>query len=405
VGSQPLFNPNPDAQRQPPGTPPAPNVDFISSGLEQPSVWKANLAFETELPALPVVGRLTVGAEWLHTKVNSGIFYRHLNLGGATRTGTDGRQLFWTRQAYDQTCWSGSNLTSTGTTCTGARDRALSNSGFGRNVLLADKTDQGGGDVITLSLSQPTNAAGLAWTLAYTRTTAREVSPLTSSTSSSNWGNRNIFNPNEEVLQNSNFLTKDRVSASVSFARAFVGKHRTTVGLFYEGRRGKPYSWTYINDLNGDGVSGNDLMYVPSGPGSNEVVFRGGAAEEARFWDIVNAYSALSSAKGGTVGRNNQFAGWVNNFDMRISQELPGFVKSHKASLTFDILNVGNLLNKRWGRIDEIGFPSNRSFVNYNGLDAQGRYVYSLGSLEDLTTRQATGESQWALQITLRYQF
>jgi hypothetical protein len=27
------------------------------------------------------------------------------------------------------------------------------------------------------------------------------------------------------------------------------------VGVFYEGRRGKPYSWTYINDLNGDGMA------------------------------------------------------------------------------------------------------------------------------------------------------
>jgi hypothetical protein len=399
------FNPNANTQTAPAGQTAA-NIDFISSGLEQPSVWKANLAFETELPALPVVGRLTVGAEWLHTKVNSSLYYRHLNLGANTRTGSDGRQLFWTRQAYDQACWSGSNLTSTGATCTGARDRALSNASFGRNVLIADKTEKGGGDVITLSVGQPANAAGVAWSLAYTRTTAKEMSPLTSSTSASNWSNRNIFNPNEEVLQNSNYLTKDRISASLSFARNLLSsKHRTTLGVFYEGRRGKPYSWTYINDLNGDGISGNDLMYIPSAPGSNEVVFRGGAAEEARFWDTVNAYSALSSAKGGVVGRNNQFAGWVNNFDVRFSQELPGFMKNHKATFTFDILNFGNLLNKRWGRIDEIGFPSNRSFVNYNGLDAQGRYIYSLGSLEDLTTRQATGESQWALQITLRYQF
>ena len=32
------------------GAGPAANVDFLSPGLEQPSVWKANLAFDTELP-------------------------------------------------------------------------------------------------------------------------------------------------------------------------------------------------------------------------------------------------------------------------------------------------------------------------------------------------------------------
>ena len=105
------------------------------------------------------------------------------------------------------------------------------------------------------------------------------------------------------------------------------------------------------------------------------------------------------------MGRNNNYAPWVNNFDVRLSQELPGFMKDHKVSFTLDILNFGNLLNKKWGHIDEIGFPSNRSFVNYNGLDANGKYIYSLGSTEDLVRRQASGESQWAVQATLRYAF
>jgi len=146
-------------------------------------------------------------------------------------------------------------------------------------------------------------------------------------------------------------------------------------------------------------------MYIPSAQGSGEVVFRGGAAEEQRFWDVVNGNPALASAKGGLVGRNNTFAPWVNNFDVRFSQELPGFAKGHKTTFVLDFLNFGNLLNKKWGRIDEIGFPSNRSFVNYTGLDANGKYVYSLGSTEDLVTRQASGESQWAVQATLRYEF
>jgi hypothetical protein len=82
----------------------------------------------------------------------------------------------------------------------------------------------------------------------------------------------------------------------------------------------------------------------------------------------------------------------------------------HKASISFDIFNFGNLLNKRWGRIDEVGFSGGggqrRTFVNYNGIDEQGRYIYSVQTdASDFTTRQARGESQWAVQATLRYQF
>ena len=273
-----------------------------------------------------------------------------------------------------------------------------------RTEQLARETGLGGGDALTLSIGKP-SSAGFGWNLAYTMTNAKEVSPLTSSVSNSNWLNRNIFNPNEVVLQNSNYLVTDRISGNMTWAKAFVGSYKTSVGVFYEGRRGKPYSWTYLNDLNGDGVFGNDLMYIPKGPGSGEVVFRGGAAEEARFWEIVEANPALRNAKGGVVGRNNEFAPWVNNFDVRFSQQLPGFTGKQRATITLDILNFGNLLNKKWGRIEEIGFPSNRSFVNYAGLDPSGKYIYSLGSTESLITRQVSGESQWAAQLTLRYQF
>ena len=398
------FNPDPTKQPSLTGTPPAANVDFLSPGLEQPSVWKTNLALDAELPALPVLGKLVAGAEVLITKTRSGITYEHLNLGDPTRTGPDGRQLFYTAQGYNPACWTATGGSLSTGACTGFRNKALSNASF-NNVLLARETSLGGGEAVTLSIGKPVAGLGFGWSLAYTATQAKEVSPLTSSVSNSNWLNRNIFNPNEAVLQNSNYLIKDRISGSMTWARAFVGSYKTTVGVFYEGRRGKPYSWTYINDMNGDGVFGNDLMYIPSAPGSGEVEFRGGAAEETRFWDIVNANPALAAAKGGVVGRNNQFAPWVNNFDVRLSQELPAWTKQHRASISFDILNFGNLLNKKWGRIDEIAFPSNRSFVNYAGINAAGKYVYSLGTTEDFVTRQAAGESQWAVQITLKYAF
>jgi hypothetical protein len=402
-GSPLVFSPNPATQPGLTGTPPAANVDFLSPGLEQPSVWKANLALDADLRGVPLLGDVVVGVEWLGTRTQSAIFYQHLNLGAPTRTGPDGRQLFYNNQAYNPACWTGGSSPLTSGACSGLSSRALRNTAF-NNVLLARETSLGGGDALTLSMGKQA-AGGWAWNVAYTYTQATEVSPLTSSVSNSNWQNRNVFNPNEEVLQNSNYLTKGRVNANVTWSRMLWSGRRTSVGLFYEGRSGKPYSWTYINDLNGDGITGNDLMYIPKAPGSGEVVFRGGAAEEARFWSVVDASPQLTAARGGVVGRNDAFASWVNSFDLRFSQELPGILKGHKGVFTLDFLNVGNLLNPKWGRIDEIGFPSNRSFVNYNGMDASGRYIYSLGTTERLVTRQASGESQWAVQMSLRYEF
>ena len=400
-----IFSPNPDSQPAL-GTNPAPNVDFLSDNLHQPSVWKANLAFDTELPWFG----LNAGAEWVHTKVKSALYYQSLNLGTVVRRGTDGRELYYNANGYNTNCWTAAGVTAaTAAGCGGTpASRSLSNSAFG-NVTLASGTKKGGGDSLTVSLSQQP-WRDFNWSLAYTYSTAKEVSPLTSSVALSNFNARSVFNPNEEVAANSAYLVKDRFSGAMTWSRAFISTYRTSVGLFYEGRRGKPYSWTYNNDLNGDGVAGNDLMYIPSGPGSGEVVFAGGAAEEARFWDYVSKHKELSGARGSVVSRNGSYSPWVNTFDLRLSQEVPGFMRGHKGVFTLDFLNIGNMINKRWGRTDEVAFQSQggaaRSFVNYKGLDANGRYIYSMMSVpEDLVTRQTKGESQWAVQVTLKYEF
>lgn len=406
-----VFSANPDAQPASfAGTPPAANVDFLDPSLRQPSIWKANLAFDHELPWFGIV----FGAEYLYTKNKDAIFYQHLNLGGPTRRGTDGRELYYTPQAYNPLCWSstGSRITS-GPDCTGLRSRALSNAAY-NNVLVAKKTDQGRGNLATVSLSRPMSK-GLAWSLSYTHTDATEVSPLTSSVANSNWAGRSAFNPNEEVASNSSYLVKNRVNASMSWQHRFFKNYATRVGMFYEGRKGKPYSWTIANDLNGDDLAGNDLMYIPKALGSGDVIFYGDTAtskvNEEKFWSIVNSYAELKAAAGGVVRRNSSFAPWTNSIDMRIGQEIPGLFAGHKGVLTLDFFNVGNLLNKKWGRIEEVLFQSAggqaRSFVDFAGLDpATGKYIYQVRpSVEEITVRQTKGESQWAIQATVKYEF
>jgi hypothetical protein len=411
-----LYTPNVDAQVGTlPGTTPAANVDFIDPSLKQPSIWKMNLAFDTELPWYGIV----FGAEYLHLKNKDSIYYKQLNLGKATGTAKDGREMYWntnnatntTRGGYDPLCFNAAGGTVSSNGC-GVSAKDLRNRDY-NNVLVATRTDQGKGNLVTLSLSRPM-MKGIAWSIAGTKTRATEVSPLTSSTSSSNFSGRSVFNPNEEVASNSSYLVKDRINASFSMQKKFFGNLNTRFGVFAEHRSGKPYSWTINNDLNGDGLNGNDLMYIPSAFGSGEVVFAGDTAtskvNETKFWSIVDANPALKKAAGRVIGRNTDFAPWANSFDMKISQELPGLFSKNKAVFSLDFLNVGNMLNKKWGRIDEVGFQGNggtaRSFVDYGGLDASGKYVYIVRSqVENLNTRQAKGESQWAVQATFKYEF
>ena len=393
------------------GAAPAANVDFLQPGLDQPSVWKANLAFEHELPWAGIVASV----EYLQTWVQTGIYYQHLNLGAPTRiSATDGRQMFYTTTGYNPACWTpAGGRTTTGTVCgVDNRTRALNNPGF-NDVLVANKTHEGGGRLATVSFSGRV-LKDWNWSLSYTYNEAKEVSGLTSSVSNSNWRGRSVLNPNENVASNSDYLVKDRFGATLGWERAFFKGYKTRFGMFYEGRTGKPYSWTFANDANGDGIGGNDLMYIPSAPGSGEVIFLESSTtdktNENRFWDFVRANPGLLKNAGGVTKRNENFSPWTNNIDVRISQELPSFFKGHKAVFALDILNFGNLLNKKWGRIDEVAFNAfgglPRQFVNFVGLDPSGKYIYSVPTaVQDFTTKQNRGESQWAMQATFRYEF
>lgn len=371
------------------------SIDFIDPELGQPSVWKANLAFDHELPWWGVVG----AAELVLTSVKEGIYYQHLNLGNATGIGQDGRLMYWNANGYDPANWtaSGNNPSDAG-----VRNRSGAVSAFS-DAIIARPTSKGESQQLTLSLNKPFNNGQWSWMAAYTYTNANEVSPLTSSTSGSQWGNLNTFNPNEEVSARSSYEIRDRFSAAISWKHAFFGNYNTTVSTFFESRSGRPYSYTFDNDANGDSRSGNDLLYIPSAPG--DVLF-GSPAEEAAFWEFVNGNEYLSQHRGQVAERNGATSPWVNQFDVRVSQELPGFMSGHKSEIWLDILNIGNMLNKDWGQIEEVAFPGNRGVVEYGGIDAAtGKYVYRFNNPDQLRIYDDRGISRWALQVGFRYKF
>jgi len=372
-------------------------VNLMDKDFEQPSVWKANLAFDTELPWHGIVA----SAELLYTKVNKGLHYERLDLGTATYTaGPDGRSLYWTNPYTRTGTRNGSNA--------GVADLADTIPGYENvtgwasdGVLLLTNTDNGRSAQFTAGLSKPL-VDTWGWSLNYTYTNATEVNPLTSSRAISNWSNKAVFDPNSDEAATSNYEIRDRITGSVQFRKAFFGDYSTIFSVFYEGRSGAPHSWRFRNDMNGDGYT-NDLLYVPEAAG--DVIFTGGAAMEAAFFQWVTE-NGLDRYRGGVVERNGLRNPWVNQFDLRISQELPGFFKGHKSELWLDVMNVGNLINKDWGRIQYNSPYGDRVAVDFQGVDAAtGKYVYTFNPAQTTAPAWTDWESRWSLQLGFRYKF
>jgi hypothetical protein len=389
------------------GAAPRATVNLLDDGFKTPTVWKANLAFESELPWYGLVG----GAELLLTDTKDGIFYENLNLGSPNNNAAgrlpDGRYHYWQNPVPG-------NFTSTAGTPAASAGRRYNEAANFIDVLLLRNTNKGKAQNLTLSLEKPMEE-NWGGKLAYTFGRASEPNPGFEARAITNWSQNPIVNANEENDSPSNFEIRDRLTLSFNYRHAFFEGLYTKMGLFGEGRSGRNFSYVFANDANGDNANANnDLFYVPLD--RNDVGFRditGGLTAQQQadlFWAYIDGNEYLSSRRGQTVGRNATRNPWITQFDIHLAQDLPS-LGSVKPEVYLDIANVGNLLNKDWGLIDETPTPLIVSVAQFAGIEAAptasgSRYVYRFTQRPSEFVRQdSRAQSRWAAQIGLRLTF
>src|SRR5690606_26792947 len=96
------------------------------------------------------------------------------------------------------------------------------------------------------------------------------------------------------------------------------------------------------------------------------------------FHAFIDDSAYLSSNRGGIANRNGDNMPWVNQVDLGIQQEIPGFSAEHKGILRLDIYNFLNLLNDDWGITQNVGGFDTRYLAGLNRVNADGTYVYNI---------------------------
>ncbi|MBI5692365.1 MAG: TonB-dependent receptor [Verrucomicrobia bacterium] len=422
--NQPVVQFQPDVTKQPipAGTPPAPTVNITAPGFQQPSSWKGNLALDHQLPLLGLIATVEMTA----TKVHKGLYIDFLNYQTATTGPTtmpDGRiryaggitpgyqtaasPTFLTapydpaRTTFAQTSTAGRRRVNTGGPTGG---------GFA-DVYRLNNTGKGGSSDFTLALNRPLRnqwSAGVSWT----RGSAKEVSPMTSSTAGSLYTTRAVYNPNEEVAGISNTQTRDKLVARYTRVFDFFKRDnmKTTLSIVYEGRTGRTYSWVFAGDANGDGVAGsNDLFYMPSGPSDPKVRWLS-ATERDAFFAFAQA-NGLNKYAGTVVPRNSENSPWNQTVDFTITQQIPIF-KRVRAEAYFQMYNLFNLLNDSWGIVEEVPFTYKRRVAGAGydptGNGGQGQYVYVFNgnTLDGVpVVADDTQTSRWQAKLGIRVKF
>lgn len=375
-----FFKPDPLNQPKPgttPGLSPVATseINLTDPDFKLPQVLRFNVAGDHQLP-LGIVGTL----EFIYSKSLNDVLYQDINLGPQLSTlAGDGRSVYG---KYD----------STRKSFTAGKVNAAYT-----NVILMKNTSEGYQYTFTVQLQRQL-ADNFLGSIAYTYGRSFDQNSVLSSQAVSQWRFNHVpGDPNNPPLAPSAFDRPHRLLAAVSYRYEWIKDLSTTLSIFYDGYSGRSFSYVYDGDVNGDGQTENDLIYIPND--QNDIILK------TNNWQQLDAYiesdDYLKDSRGNIVGRMGGREPFVNQLDMRITQDIP-VISGHKFQITVDVLNFLNLLNGDWGHQRTVSNQRDR-LLKFEGLDgATKKPIFSFTNktdpfqFDDLSSR-------WQMQIGLRY--
>ncbi|MBG9995266.1 TonB-dependent receptor [Pseudoalteromonas sp. NZS127_1] len=344
------------------------SVNAVDPDFEIPSEWKYSVGatYTTE-------DEYVIALDFLYSKKRDAAILKDIALQSSDETSFDGRPLLESIEGRD-----------------------------GDLLLTNVNGDNGDTSIISAAVSKAFDN-GIKVQLSYAYTDADDVNPMTSSTSSSNYGNLATSNALNPGIASSDYEIPHRFTLNLAYTHEFFDGYNTRFNLFGEAYKGLPYSFTFngSDEAFGDANSNRSrqLLYVPLVNDPN-VVYDMSADDINEFNDFI----ASEGLKRGEIsGRNAQNSDWFVKFNFKLTQEVPGFMDGHKGEAFFVIDNLTNMLNDDWGVLKKGPFVGARMIST--DIDDQGRYVYSNFNANNASTTTQRDASLWEMRVGVRYTF
>jgi hypothetical protein len=402
----PTFTANPGAQPTDcaggTGTPAAPTnqgeIDYFDPNTKYPQNLRFAAGVDRRLPF-----GIVLSADFQYTKDINGWYIQDANLVSQGKDG-DGREVYGT---FDAT-------TFTGSTPKRPVTQRVDPTNLGSAVLINNRN---GGHTYSATL-QLTKQLGQIFTLSagYTFSRSYDMISFTSSQAFSNFQFASVDGPlDNRQVRPSGF---DRPHRVVIAGVANVG-YGFAVGLNYVGQSGQPYAWTVNGDINGDGVSGNDLPKIPASINDISLVDpTGNKTPDQVYADLskfIDSQSCLAAARGQILQRNSCRNPWQNFLDMRINWQSPSWKNGQHIEAQWDIFNVLNLISELPGHpfqdwsLFKLDAPNEEgpAFLKAVGYDTVNhRPIYTFAQPASVTNTQYSPTlSRWRMQLGAKYVF
>ncbi len=388
-------------------------LNITDPAFKFPQVIRSNVALDRKLP----FGIIST-SEYMYTKDVNGIYYFNANLPAAQSSfaGVDARPR-----------WFGTPCASLGQ-AGGCVTRLNNDSG---NQVTANYVLKNGSDGHSWNVAETlskTTSFGLSMRGAYSYGISKTISDPESTAATSFARNTQSADPNNPGTAISMWSPGHRAFALVSYTHEYIKHAATSVSGFWEARQStvnssSRLSYVFAGDMNGDGVSANDLIYIPRNTGEmNFAEFASAgrtftSAEQATAFDAyINQDAYLSKHRGEYAARDGAVMPIFQSMDLSITQDLFSRLGSrrHALQVRLDIQNFGNMLNHNWGvsqrPVASLNTNQQLQILTTPTVDAQGRATYRLATVNNaLITKtfqsSATTGDVYQWMLSLRYTF
>jgi hypothetical protein len=354
-----------------------PSVVYFDSDFKFPQALKLAIGVDRQI-AWGVVGTV----DFLYTKAINQFYLQDVNLVGiqGSSAGETGRPLYGTINAG-----------------TGA---ATASRVTGTYLDIVRNSNRSGDRTTSLTAQLLKRFGnGVEFTASYTYTHALDLISMTSDITGSNYAFSVLDGTvNARNLRTSTFDRPHKLTLAGTVNMPF----ETRFSLAYNGLSGTPFTYTVNGDINADGQSANDAVYVPR---SASDISGLSAANYATLDAFINNEPCLAKNRGRILPRNACRNNWVNVINARISKVVPT-IGGQSIEITADMLNVLNFLDSKWGLIRVTGTFEETSLLRLTGYDnVNGRGTYALNlPTKNVVSANALG-SRWVFQLGARYVF
>jgi len=254
-----------------------------------------------------------------------------------------------------------------------------------------------------------TDRTSLRLNLGYAYLDSQIGNPVNSSTAGSSYEEVAKSTLNNNILGPALGANEHNIVLRATFKHYFFAEHATSVGLFFQRRSGRPFSYTYEDDTV-EGLFGDSddeesvLIYVPTGPGDPLVDFSQLSQQEQDALFAFLQSSGLSRFAGGIAPKNGFNSPWSNDLDIRIQQDVPLW-RDHSLQIFLDIENVLNLFSES-GNVSRFADTGDiEEGVRVLQLNRSNTDQYEIESFFNEGTDRDVDDSVYRIQLGLRFNF